>query len=218
MFCLCGRESKHGMQVVTESVQQDNLNDRPPKRKWIAKPRIKVMKDDCGSLLVDLATFYNEDSNASIVSETSSISVVKSPDTEWELTESEELEQEDNEVVSDVSCSDISLSFEQSEEFNHEIDLFRDYSLIEEGAESGTQEADEENQLFEITGASATNLAASLLAIVSLHNGSDALLSDLLKRDQLLFAGQTISPWAFRKQFENFCAKYQSSKQSFHNG
>ena len=112
----------------------------------------------------------------------------------------------------------ISLSFEQSEEFNHGIDLFRDYSLIEEGAESGTQEADEENQLFEIAGASATNLAASLLAIVSLHNGSDALLSDLLKRDQLLFAGQTISPWAFRKQFENICAKYQSSKQSFHNG
>ena len=219
MFCLCGHESKHGMQVLTESVQQDNLNDRPPKRKRIAKPRIKVMKDDeRGSLLVDLATFYNEDSNASIVSETSSISVVKSPDPEWELTESEELEQEDDEVVSDVSCSDISLSFEQSEEFNHGIDLFRDYSLIEEGDESGTQEADEENQLFEIAGASATNLAASLLAIVSLHNGSDALLSDLLKRDQLLFAGQTISPWAFRKQFENFCAKYQSSKQSFHNG
>ena len=104
-------------------------------------------------MLVDLATFYNEDSNASIVSETSSISVAKSPDPEWELTESEELEQEDDEVVSDVSCSDISLSFKQSEEFNHGIDLFRDYSLIEEGAESGTQEADEENQLFETAGA-----------------------------------------------------------------
>ena len=58
---------------------------------------------------------------------------------------------------------------------------------------------------------------ASFLAIVSLHNAPDALLNDLLKRDQLIFGGQTVSPWAFKKQFEDFYSKYQSSKQSSEN-
>ena len=53
---------------------------------------------------------------------------------------------------------------------------------------------------------------------MSVHNGSDSLLNDLLKRDQLLFGGQTVSPWAVRKQFEEFCTLYQSSKQSLNNG
>ena len=69
-----------------------------------------------------------------------------------------------------------------------------------------------------MTGVTKTNLMASLLAIVSLHNAPNALLNGLLKRDQLIFGGQTVSPWAFKKQFEDFCSKYQSSKQSSENG
>ena len=72
--------------------------------------------------------------------------------------------------------------------------------------------------LTEVPDASKENLKASLLAIVSVHNDSDSLLNDLLKRDQLLFGGQTVSPWAVRKQFEEFCTLYQSSIQSFNNG
>ena len=71
--------------------------------------------------------------------------------------------------------------------------------------------------LTEKPGASKENLKDFLLAIVSVHNGSDSLLNDLLKHDQLLFGGQTVSPWAVRNQVENFCTLYQSSKQSFNN-
>ena len=39
----------------------------------------------------------------------------------------------------------------------------------------------------------AGNLVASLLAIVTKNNGSDALLQDPLKRDQQFFSGQTVS-------------------------
>ena len=53
---------------------------------------------------------------------------------------------------------------------------------------------------------------------MSAHNGSDLLLNDLLKRDQLLFGGQSVSPWAVRKQFEEFCTLYQTNNQSPNNG
>ena len=51
----------------------------------------------------------------------------------------------------------------------------------------GTPEAyDETNEILSTTGVTKTNLMASLLAIVSLHNAPDALLNDLLKRDHLI--------------------------------
>ena len=99
------------------------------------------------------------------------------------------------------------------------VDLFGNFSATESDSENEEKgDNDQTVLLTEVPGASKENLKASLVAIVSVHNGSDSLLNDLLKRDQLLFGGQTVSPWAVRKQFEDFCTLYQSSKQSFDNG
>ena len=107
----------------------------------------------------------------------------------------------------------------------HQIDtlvgvvLFGNFSATESHSEN--EEKDDNDQtvlLTEVPGASKEILKAYLLAIVSAHNGSDSLLNDLLKRDQLLFVGQSVSPWAVRKQFEEFCTLYQSNNQSPNNG
>ena len=84
--------------------------------------------------------------------------------------------------------------------------MFGNFSATKSDSEN--EEKDDNDQtvlLTEVPGASKEKPKASLLAIVSVHNGSDSLLNDLLKRDQLLFGGQTVSPWAVRKQFEEFC-------------
>ena len=62
------------------------------------------------------------------------------------------------------------------------------------------------------------NLAASLVALVAKHNGSDALLNDLLKRDQALFDDSALTPWSVKSLFREVCQQYQSSKQVSSNG
>ena len=99
------------------------------------------------------------------------------------------------------------------------VDLFGNFSATESNSEN--EENDDNDQtvlLTEALGASKENLKAFLLAILSVHNCSDSLLNDLLKRDQLLFGGQTVLPWAVRKEFKDLCTLYQFSKQSLNNG
>ena len=97
--------------------------------------------------------------------------------------------------------------------------MFGNFSANESDSENEVKDDNDQTMLLtEVPGASKENLKASLLAIVSVHNGSDSLLNDLLKLDQLLFGGQTVSPWAVRKEFEDFCTLYQSSKQFLNNG
>ena len=62
------------------------------------------------------------------------------------------------------------------------------------------------------------NLAASLLSIVAQHNGSDALLTDLLKRDQFLLGNQTISPWFLKSKMSTQAASYKESHQKLDHG
>ena len=61
-------------------------------------------------------------------------------------------------------------------------------------------------------------MTASLITLVSRHNGSDALLNDLLKRDQALFGERAITPWTVKTQFREFCDRYQSEKIISSNG
>ena len=58
----------------------------------------------------------------------------------------------------------------------------------------------------------ASALFMSLVSIVSVHNGSDELLHDLLKRDQVLFSNQSFSPWSVRNFLRDECSKYQHPK------
>ena len=61
------------------------------------------------------------------------------------------------------------------------------------------------------------NYEASLVALVAKHNGSDALLNDLLKRDLAFFGKSALTPWSVKSLFI-VCQQYQSSKQVFLNG
>ena len=217
-FCLCEHRSKHGSEELQEESDEPI---KPPKRKRNVKPRIKITASDVrGSLLTDLIKFYNEDSNVSLASEVSSIPFTNSDFPDNSISDAEQIEKDGN-------CSDFSDGFSSTEisypcdqiETLVGVDLFANFSATESDSEN--EEKDDNDQtvlLTEVSGASTENLKASLLAIVSVHNGSDSLLNDLLKRDQLLFGGQTISPWAVKKQFEDFCSLYQSSKQSLNNG
>ena len=116
------------------------------------------------------------------------------------------------------SSTEIRLSCDQIDTLVRVV-LFGNFSATESHSEN--EEKDDNDQtvlLTEVPGASKKNLKAYLLAIVSIHNGSDSLLNDLLKRDQLLFGGQYVSPWAVRKLFEEICTLYQSNNQSPNNG
>ena len=73
-------------------------------------------------------------------------------------------------------------------------------------------------RLREVNEVSAVNLIASLLAIVVRHNCSDALLIDLIKRDQELFDHQTITPWAVKTKFSEFSSLYQEEKITLESG
>ena len=195
------------------------LNHRNDKE--MKKPRIKITASDVrGSLLTDLIKFYSEDSNVSLASEVSSIPFTNSDFPDNSISDAEQIEKDGN-------CSDLSDGFSSTEisypcdqiETLVGVDLFGNFSATESGSENEEKDDNDQTELLtEVPGASKENLKASLLAIVSVHNGSDSLLNDLLKRDQLLFGGQTVSPWAVRKQIEDFCTLYQSSKQSLDNG
>ena len=102
---------------------------------------------------------------------------------------------------------------------NTALDPFSNHSFNDSGDEIVSYERNDSNGfLHQVSGVSVKNLKASLLAIVSVHNASDALLNDLLKRDQLLFDNQSVSPWAVKKQFEDFCSSYQSDRTLFEKG
>ena len=184
------------------------------------KPRIKITATDVGgSLLTDIIKFYSEDSNVSLASEVSSIPFTNSDFPDHSISAAEQIEEDDNfsDFSDGFSSTEIRYPCDQIETLVG-VDLFGIFSATETDSEN--EEKDDNDQtvlLTEVPGASKENLKASLLAIVSVHNGSDSLLNDLLKRDQLLFGGQTVSPWAVSKEFEDFCTFYQSSKQSLNN-
>ena len=185
------------------------------------KPRIKITATGVrGYLLTDLIKFYSEDSNVILAAKVSSIPFTNSDFPDNSISDAKQIGKHDN-------CSDFSDGFSSNEirypcdqiETLVGVDLFGKFLATETDSEN--EEKDDNDQtvlLTEVPGASKKNLKASLLAIVSVHKGSDSLLNDLSKRDQLVFGGQTVSPWAVRKEFEDFCTLYQSSKQSLNNG
>ena len=97
-----------------------------------------------------------------------------------------------NQLVDDEIESD---SFEGLANFNEFVDRIGSFLSDTEIAESSGLSFNEifsSMRLREVNEVSAVNLIASLLAIVARHNCSDALLFDLIKRDQELFDHQTM--------------------------
>ena len=217
-FYLCVHVSEHGIEAEESEDKMSEVGMKPSKRKRTVIPRIKVnARDVRSSLLTDLIKFYSEDSNASVVSETSSIPLNCGP-----ACDGDDLagfgSPECNDSSDGVSSTVISLPSDHFQS-NTALDLFSNHSFNDSGDEIVSYERNDSNGLLhQVSGVSVENLKASLLAIVSVHNASDALLNHLLKRDQLLFDGQSVSPWAVKKQFEDFCSSYQCDRTLVEKG
>ena len=98
-----------------------------------------------------------------------------------------------------------------------EVAVFLLDADIAESSGLGFNEIFSRVRLREVNEVSAGKLIASLLAIVARHNCSDALLFDLIKRDQELFDHQTITPWAVKTKFSEFSSLYQDEKITLEN-
>ena len=117
-------------------------------------------------------------------------------------------------------------------EENSDIELHENSSssrsLVISGSSSSSSNQANENSIFDkrfcsdrlnaVSVVSPVNLTASLINLVSKHSDSDALLNDLLKRDQALFGERAITPWTVKTQFREFCDRYQSEKIVCSNG
>ena len=92
-------------------------------------------------------------------------------------------------VEPDTSLESESQSFHKEEESFGESERLYDYSDYSFSSERSSQEnisqsdTRQRTRITEVFEVKPVNLAASLLAIVSKHNGSDSVLADLLKRD-----------------------------------
>ena len=149
--------------------------------------------------LESLINFYDECSNASLISVKSSTEI--------------------NFPVQIDENSDIeTFPFEGSVNFLEEIrdielheNSSKSRSLVICGSSSSSSNQANENSIFDkrfcsdrlnaVSVVSPVNLTASLLTLMSKHNGSDALLNDLLKRGQALFGERAITPWTVKTQF-----------------
>ena len=99
--------------------------------------------------------------------------------------------------VSDLSSTNFCRFFGQDEYFELELNTIANWPFSEDI--HWTPEAyDEPHQLVSLP---------SLLAFVWLHNAPDELLNDLLKQDQLIYADQTVSLWAFEETVWRFLLK-----------
>ena len=219
VYCLCGHTECYGESIEEEPVEIP-LPALEANRLRKMNPRIKITPVDIPKgVLSNLFNFYDEGSNA-----ISFTSVESSIDLEYPVAL----------PSGDQSVSDVSL-----DEFFFWDDAWSSVSLASRPLspyrskvctdESDTQFSQEETdtvvcsnysgrRLKEVEEVSPNILAPSLLAIAAEHKAPDSLLADLLKRDQILFGCQSISPWTVKTMLSQFYAIYESKKQIVENG
>ena len=167
--------------------------------------------------ITQLLIFYSELSNISFDS------------LDQEIAQIEGEESPNNVTSVDVQDSEDDLEF-FSEEVNEDgsfegsgspLNLTSEDSIFETAVfNQGSKLAFEldDVRITSIPEVTAGNLAASLLTIVTKHNGSDALLQDLLKRDQQIFSGQTVSGVRVKAKVQEACLSYQKNGKISENG
>ena len=218
--CLCGNVEDHDK----ESLSGDEISETvvTTKRRKRLKPAIRLIRSKKQSdLLGDMLRFYDElpsdsstskhsylDQAVSSVSDTAMLEECVVParlQTDTDVPEAnlwQDIELENATAVFESADFEISETSSDSESSGKAIELC----------------PDQQTRLHEVTAVTPVNLAASLISIVSKHNGSDALLNDLLKRDQKLFSNQSIAPWTIKTRFQMLCLRYQHTKQTLENG
>ena len=175
------------------------------------KPRIKITPVDLPKgPLSNLFNFYDEGSNA--ISVTSVESCI-------ELEYSVVLPSDDQSVSNisldeflflDDACSSVSLASRALSPYRSDVcSVKSDIQFGQEETDSVLCSNYSARRLKEVEEVSPNNLASSLLAIAAEQIAPDSLLGDLLKRDQILFGGQSISPWTVNTKLSQFYAIYE---------
>ena len=205
----------HGLKVndvETDTLCCSQVSESKKRRRVL--PRIK--SQERSTVLEGFINFYDECSNLSTTSLESSLEI-NFPVNIGEQIPGIVVSEPEFEQLSDIDMCDSDL-------FESEVDasavLIRNSSSSSGSSKKcsfnfnqrSSQPLNHVNDVFPV------NLAASLVALVAKHNGSDALLSDLLKRGQALFGDSALTPWSVRSQFQEVCQQYQSSKKVSPNG
>ena len=213
--CLCGHNDLHGLKVndvETDTLCCSQISESKKRRRVL--PRIKFQERS--TVLEGFINFYDECSNLSTTSLESSLEI-NFPVNIGEQIPGIVVSEPEFEQLSDIDVCDTDL-------FESEVDasaaLIRNSSSSSGSSKKysfnfnqrSSQPLNDVNDVFPV------NLAASLVALLAKHNGSDALLNDLLKRDQALFGDSALTPWSVRSQFQEVCQQYQSSKKVSPNG
>ena len=205
----------HGNQnVSSDETIKDTVREIAKKRCRKSKPRISLKPIVTPKLhLEEMIKFYEDCSNSSELS------------LEFEAPLDVQDKEQLDEIAANVPPVDSGanqlVEDEIESDFNEFVDRSGSFLSDTDKAESsglGFNEIFSRMRLREVNEVSAGNLIASLLAIVARHNCSDALLFDLIKRDQELFDHQTITPWAVKTMFSEFFSLYQDEKITLENG
>ena len=213
--CLCGYKEAH----VDESLEREDVlvSVQRPKRRRKVKTLIKIScSDERASQLSSMIRFYDEEqsecSAAGITSDNTSLST-SACDRFFESDSPTGVEP-------DASLESEFESFHEEEESFVESERLYDYSDYSFSSEGSNQEnisqsdTRQRTRITEVCEVTPVNLAASLVAIVSKHNGSDSLLADLLKRDQKIFSNQSLPPYAVKTRMQKLCLQYQNEKKT----
>ena len=218
--CLCGNVEDHDK----ESLSGDEISETvvTTKRRKRLKPAIRLIRSKKQSdLLGDMLRFYDELPSDSSTSKHSYLDQAVSSDSDTAMLEECVVPAR---LQTDTDVPEANLW--QDSELENATAVFEsaDFEISETSSDSESLGKaielcpDQQTRLHEVNAVTPVNLAASLISIVSKHNGSDALLNDLLKRDQKLFSNQSIAPWTIKTRFQMLCLRYQHKKQTLENG
>ena len=125
----------------------------------------------------------------------------------------------DDEMCCSKGTTDESLN-------NAQFQLFPEYQS-DESSESDTEAVRElasfnQSSLCDFVSdcrpVSVSDLALSIMSLVIKHNCSDQMMYELLKRDQIVFNGESLAPWTIKKKLGEFAAQYQCRKELLSNG
>ena len=181
----------HGLKV--NDVETDTLccsqisESKKPRR---VLPRIKFQERS--TVLEGFINFYHERSNLSTTSLESSLEI-NFPVNIGEQIPGILVSEPEFEQLSDIDVCDTDF-------FESEVDasaaLIRNSSSSSGSSKKYSFNFNQRSSqpLNHVKDVFPVNLAASLVALVAKHNGSDALLNDLLKRDQALFGDSALTP------------------------
>ena len=190
---------------------------RAVKRKLLPKAKIRFAQQ--ATEFDSFFAYYEDSTNFSLSSlnEAPFFPIETSPNT-TAVPQIITSDSNDDEMCSSNGTTDESLN-------NPQFQFFPEYQS-DESSESDTEAVREFasfNQSFlcdiasDCRPVSVSNLASSIMSLVIKPNCSDQMMYELLKRDQIIFNGESLAPWTIKKKLCEFSAQYQCRKELLSN-